>query len=219
MAKRDPRLDKWLRWLEIVKLQVQDLVMAKYTFHEVQKMIAGNPKIQKENSFYRYLTNTYVSHVVIGLRRQLKGDSQSISLVQLMEELIATPEILSRAYYKGLYTGTAVEDLADHDFDKLAKPGAPHIDPGLVAADLARLRSATANCEEFADRRVAHHDKRNPKQLPTFNEVDAAIDLLDELYCRYLLMFEAKAMDSLLPTWQYDWKGIFRVAWLPEHET
>jgi hypothetical protein len=214
MAKRDPRLEKWLRWLNVIKLQVRDLVMAKYTFHEIQKMIAANPTIQKDNSFYRYLTNTYVSHVVIGLRRQLKLDSQSISLVLLMQELIATPEVLSRTYFKGLYAGSVVEDRADGDFDKFSKAGAAHIDPDLIAADLSRLRSATVNCEEFADKRVAHHDKRDPKQLPTFNEVDAAIDLLDELYCRYLLMFEAKSMSSLLPTWQYDWKEIFRVPWI-----
>ncbi len=215
MARRDPKLDKWLRWLHIIGLQVQDLVMAKYTFHEVQKMIAANPAIQKDNSFYRYLTNTYVSHVVIGLRRQLKPDPQSISMVRLMQELVEAPEVLSRTYFKGLYSGTMVEDLADRDFDKFSKPGAPHIDPSLIAADLAHLRSATANCEEFADRRVAHHDKRDPKQLPTFNEVDAAVDLLDELYCRYLLMFEAKSMRTLLPTWQYDWKEIFGVPWIP----
>lgn len=215
MTRRDPRLEKWLRWLNIIKLQIRELVQAKYTFHEVQKMIAANPAIQKDNSFYRYLTNTYVSHVVIGLRRQLKLDSQSISLVRLMQELTESPETLSRAYFKGLYAGNTGEYLADGDFNKFAKPGAPHIDPDAIAADLVRLRTITANCEDFADKRVAHHDMRDPKQLPTFDEVDAAIDLLDELYCRYLRMFEAKSMRSLLPTWQYDWKEIFHVPWIP----
>ena len=63
----DPRLSKWLRWLEVIKAEIQDLVVSKYTFHEVQKMIAENPKIQVENLFYRYITSTYVSHAIIGL--------------------------------------------------------------------------------------------------------------------------------------------------------
>lgn len=214
MPRIDPRLEKWLRWLEVVKLQVQDLVMTRYTFHEMQLMIQQNPALQTSNSFYKYLTITYVSHAVMGLRRQIKCDSQSISFAQLLEELVATPEILSRTYYAELYAGSVVEDMADRDFDRFAQPGALHIDPILVAKDLADLRQATIKCEDFADKRLAHHDKRDPKQLPTFNDLDAAIELLDRLCCRYLLMLQAKVVDTLLPTWQYDWKEIFRIPWV-----
>lgn len=214
----DPKLKKWLRWLEVIKCEVQDLVMAKYTFHEVQKLIKDNPLLHKPSSFYDYLSQTYVSHVVIGLRRQIKSDDQSISMVRLFEEMIAAPESLTRTYYVGLYKGSAVQDLADGDFNKFSAPGSAHIDPTLVADNLASLRSASTRCEDFADKRVAHRDKREPKQLPTFNEVDACIDLLDQLYVRYFLLFHASEMDSLLPTWQYDWQEIFRVPWIPPSE-
>ena len=210
----DPRLSKWLRWLEVIKSEIQDLVVSKYTFHEVQKMIAENPTIQVGNSFYRYITSTYVSHTVIGLRRQVKADPQSISLALLLQELIKTPEVLSRKYYLALYKGSTVKDLADKDFDRFAAQGASHIDPSQVEKDLNRLRDITKKCEDFADKRIAHRDKREPKDLPTYNEVDDCINLLDELYVKYLLMFEAKAMDTLLPTWQYDWKEIFRTPWI-----
>lgn len=215
MPRLDPRLEKWLRWLAVIKLQIQDLVMTKHTFHEVQKMIRENETLQTSNSFYKYLTITYVSHVVMGVRRQIKHDPQSVSFVQLLEELAATPQVLTRSYYTGLYVGSGVEDLADGDFNRFAEPGAAHIDAGLVLTDMAELKDVTAKCEDFADKRLAHHDKRDPKQLPTYNDIDAAIDLLDQLYCRYALMLEAQAPDTLLPTWQYDWKEIFRTPWLP----
>lgn len=210
----DPRLEKWLRWLDVIKTEIQDLVVAKHTFREVQKMIAANTKLQTSNSFYRYFTSTYVSHTVIGLRRQIKTDPQSISLALLLQEMEQTPEVLSRKYFVSLYKGSIVENLADDDFDRFATPGAQHIDPALVAADIQKLRDATARCEDFADKRVAHRDKREPRVLPTYNEVDGCIDLLDEVYVKYFLLFHAKAMDSLLPTWQYDWKEIFRTPWI-----
>jgi hypothetical protein len=210
----DPRLSKWLRWLAVIKIEVQELVVAKHTFHEVQKMIEANPKLQTGNSFYHYFTSTYVSHVVIGLRRQLKTDPQSISLALLLKEITETPEVLSRKYYISLYEGSAVEDLADKDFDRVSAPGLPHIDGSKVLADLQRLREATERCEDFADRRVAHWDKRKPKSPPTYNEVDACIDLLDELFVKYQLTFHAQASETLLPTWQYDWKEIFRTPWI-----
>lgn len=212
------KLTKWLRWFEIVRGEVEGLVMAKYTFHEVQGMIRDNPLLHQYNWFYDYLSDTYVSHALIGLRRQIKCDVDSISMARLFEEMIATPEEFPRAYYTAKYKGSVEEDFANKDFDKFAAPGALHIDPNLVAADLARLRTASARCEDFADKCVAHRDKREPKEFPTFNEVGASIDLLDELYVKYLLLFHARTMETLLPVWQDDWQSIFRVPWLSSSE-
>lgn len=218
MAKLHPKLVNWLCWLKVIKGEVQELVIAKDTFQEVQKLIDDNPLLHQPSSFYYYLSNTYVSHVVIGLRRQLKCDNQSISMARLFVEMIETPQAFTRAYYANLYKDSVVEDLADKDFDKFAAPGAPHINPSLVTADLARLRDASRRCEDFADKRVAHRDKREPKELPTYNEVHVCIDLLDELYVRYFLLFHASSMESLLPVRQHDWKAIFRVPWISQGE-
>ena len=132
----------------------------------------------------------------------------------LLEEMIATPEVLTRTYYVGFYKGSVVEQFANKDFDKFAIQGAPHIDPALVAADLEKLRFASKRCEDFADKRLAHRDKREPKELPTYDEVDACIDVLDNLYVRYLLLFRASNMTSLLAEMQYDWEAVFRVPWI-----
>ena len=210
----DPRLSKWLRWLDVIKSEVQDLVVAKYTFHSVQAMIAANPRLQVGNSFYRYITSTYISHTVIGIRRQVKIDPQSISLALLLQDIIATPEVVNRKYFVSLYKGSAVEDLANDDFDRFAGRGRDHIDPLQVEEDLKQLCGATTKCEDFADKRLAHRDKRDPKALPTYNEVDGCIDLLDKLYVKYLLLFKANSMETLLPTWQYDWQEIFRIPWI-----
>jgi hypothetical protein len=210
----DPRLGKWLRWLDVIETEIQELVIAKYTFHEVQRMIAENAKLQVSNSFYRYFTSSYVSHVVMGLRRQIKTDAQSISLALLLRELTETPHLLTRAYYVSLYEGSTVEHFADRHFNQFAASGDVHVDPSRIAADLQKLRDASARCEEFADKRLAHRDKCDPKALPTYNEVDACIDLLDELYVKYHLLFHAKSMVTLLPTAQCNWTEIFRIPWI-----
>lgn len=122
----DPKLKKWLRWFDIIKGEIQDLVVVKYTFNEVQGMIQKNPKLHKNSSFYDYFARTYVSHVMIGLRRQIKHDNQSICMRVLFEEMIATPQALPRKWFIDKYRGSAVEDLADADFDKFAAPGAQY---------------------------------------------------------------------------------------------
>lgn len=130
-------------------------------------------------------------------------------MTRLFEEMIATPQTLTRAYYLNLYKDSVIECFADKDFNQFAAPGAPHIDPSLVEADLNRLRAASRRCEEFADKRVAHRDKREPKEL------HACTDLLNELYVRYFLLFHACSMETLLPIYQSDWKAIFRTPWIP----
>lgn len=215
MARLDPKLTKWIHWLKVIKGEVQELVVAKDIFHKVQKLIEDNPLLHQPSPFYRHFSSTYVSHAVIGLRRQIKCDNQSISMARLFEEMIETPQALTRAYYVNLYKDSVVEDFADKDFNEFAAPGARHIDPTLVMADLAGLREASRRCEDFADKRVAHRDKREPKELPTYNDVHACIDLLNGLYARYYLLFHACSMDTLLPVYQGDWKAVFRVPWIP----
>lgn len=193
-------------------------MIAKHIFRETQSIIARNPRLHEPSSFYEVFANAYVSHAVIGLRRQLKSGDQSISFARLLEEMIATPSAFARAYYVGLYRGFVVERFANKDFEKFAQVGAPHIDPDLIAVDLGNLVAKCARCEDFADRRVAHRDRRPPKELPTYNEVDECIDLLDVLYVKYHLLFTAEGMadNTLLPTWQYDWQAIFKVPWIPD---
>src|SRR2546426_7612992 len=87
---------------------------------EVQKIIRSNKNIQKPSSFYRYLGDTYVSYITIGIRRQIKIDRQSISFARLLSEIIETPSVLSRDYFKSLYKGSVAESLADRDFDRFA---------------------------------------------------------------------------------------------------
>lgn len=111
--------------------------------------------------------------------------------------------------------GSVVERFADRDFDKFSEPGAPHISKKMVLEDLRRLRDAGRKLEVYADRRVAHRDKREVKSPPLFRDGDGFITLLDKLYVKYHLLFHASSMNSLMPTYQYDWKEIFREPWIP----
>jgi hypothetical protein len=213
MTELDPMLSKWIGWLAVIRGEVRELVIAKDTFQKIQRLIENNPALHQSNSFYQYLSNTYVSHAVIGLRRQIKSKSPTISMARLFEEMIERPQILTRGYYISLYDDPAIEDLADEHFNQFAAQEESHIDPLLVKADLTRLRDASKRWEDFADRR--DRDTTPSKELPTFDEVNAGIDLLNDLYIRYCLLFHACSVETLLPIHEGDWEAIFRVPWIP----
>jgi hypothetical protein len=213
----DTHLKKWLGWLSAIHDDIEQLLVNQNIFWEVQEVIKNNKRIHKPSSFYKYLGNTYTAYVTIGIRRQLKIDKKSISFARLLGEIGQHPSSLSRSYFKTLYEGSGVEHLADRHFDRFSEAG-KHISVSMVEQDLAQLRSVGTQVEDFADKRIAHRDKRNPKTLPTFNEVDTCLDALDKLYVKYHLIFHGSAPHTLMPTYQYDWKEIFNEAWLPLDE-
>jgi len=214
----DTQLKKWICWLKVVHDDVQQLLINRNIFWDVQEIIKNNPDLHKPSSFYSYLGDTYVAYVSIGIRRQVKVSKQSISFARLLSEIIETPSVLSREYYRGLYKGSVVEDLADQHFDRFSGSGKACISGDMVRADLEELNLAASKVEDFADKRIAHHDKCKPKVLPKFNEVDDCLDALDRLYVKYHLVFHASFMESLMPTYQYDWKEIFEIPWLRREE-
>jgi hypothetical protein len=214
----DSKLREWLKWLKVIHDEVKDLVTSKDIFWKVQNIIKTNRRIHQPSAFYSYLGNTYVSHAVMGVRRQLKVDNQSVSFARLLEEIVDSPQTLSREYYVSLYKGSPVEDLAEVEFDKFSGTSHVHVCPHMVCMDLAQIKEVGRRCEDFADRRVAHRDKRNPKVLPTFDDLDTCIDILDKLYVKYHCMFHAQGNGSLMPTDQNDWTAVFREPWIAKGE-
>ena len=87
--------------------------------------------------------------------------------------------------------------------------------------DLDKLKKYASNLEDFADKRVAHYDKRVPQHIPTFTELDACIDCLEELTRKYWLLFKASDLgDDLVVEFAEDhWDEIFRQTWILADET
>ena len=213
MAKLDPKLEKWIHWIEVIQDDVTHLVMAKDIFWSVQSLITANPQIQKHTVFYWYMGDTYVAYALMGIRRQAKHHDKSISLAGLISEIAQEPTKISRQYYRSLY-GPNKARFADKDLNRYCeKPGDAHISAAMVQRDLDKLASSASGCEAFADRRIAHRDKRRPATLPKFEEADRAIDTLHDLCLKYRLIVLADYQTSLLPTYQYDWQEVFDHAW------
>ncbi len=107
------------------------------------------------------------------------------------------------------------EQFSNRDFDRLAGRGKDHVSIGIFKADLSRLKQAGRRLRRFVNKRIAHFDRRKFKNPPTYREVDQCLEVMETLLKKYVLMFRAEAHVNILPTWQYDWKAIFRVPWIP----
>lgn len=96
-----------------------DLVRSKHIFWELGSIAKNNPKIQKPNSFYQFVAETYFAYAVIGVRRQIKHHKNSISFAGLLREIVEMPCVLSRKRFTALYNRDAQFE-ANHDFAQFA---------------------------------------------------------------------------------------------------
>ena len=221
----DQKFEKWNRWLAEIRGEIEKLVTNKHIFWEIQKMIDNNPNIQEPCSFNWFIGQTYSDYGVIAVRRQIKCNEPSISIVKLLKEIIETPCVLSRERFVNLYRAgmknkeDKAEYLANKTFDRHFSGGCTsynYINPTFVQKDLDELKKRSEKLEPFADKRVAHYDKKAPKTIPTFNELDACIDWLEKLAIKYTLLFEGRDLgENLVIAFLEDyWEEIFSQPWI-----
>lgn len=211
----DQRLKKWEKWLETIRYEVMDLVRSKHIFWKLGDVVKNNPKIQKPNSFYKFVGETYFAYAAMGIRRQIKPHKDSISFTGLLQEIVKTPYILSRERFVTLYERDSQYE-ANHDFGQFAREDAEHINPDVVQQDLDQLKTLGDEVITLTDKQIAHYDKQPVKKVPSFGELDDCIDFLAELTEKYWLLFKAEALVDLLVMPIVDhWEEIFRQPWIP----
>jgi len=166
------------------------------------------------------MRNAYVTDITIGIRRQLDTRKGVVSFANLLRELVAFPEVMSRKRFVTLYKGSVVERFADGDFDRFAEEGMIHINPSKARADLAQLSQLWKTAEQYVNEHIAHIGEQAIQELkagitqpPTFEDLDRCQDCMEELLKKYILLFEAKSWITVLPTFDF-WQEIFTEPWI-----
>lgn len=222
----------------IVK-EITDLCVNRHLFGAVAQMIRDNPKIQRGSVFYDMFGYCYAHAMMSGIRRHVKIDTsgQSKSLATLLHEIVErhrnptreSKVVLTRDCFVSFYTTTYKEppELAEHmkrmgeaTFDNtFAGNVGDYVDPALVEQDLIELRTRACRCEEYVDRRVAHLDKRPPSSIPTYDEIDDCVGLMDHLVSKYEMLLTGSSPETAMPVLDPEWDEIFKVPWILENRS
>ncbi len=189
----DQKFEKWDKWLmDFIYPEIAELVTFRHIFRKFGKMTNDNPALQKLESFHWFLKSIYFDSAIMACRRQLKYDRKSVSFVRLLEDIIEFPEVMSRERFVNLYSKdmrTHASQVFSQRFSGVCKD---HIAPAIVQRDLCELKShggKIGKVEDFADKRVAHSDRRS-SDSPTFDELDACINCLKKFTQSYRSLFQ-----------------------------
>ena len=192
---------------------------------ETQAIIRANPKLHRSSEFYRWMREMFVSGVAMSVRRLTDSDTRAISFFRFLKLVKGNASLVSRQRYRKLYRDDDVFSqqlrelgiMTDHvkaEYEMLVGPGKEQPSPDDIQRELDAMQQLTSKIVALADSSIAHHEEKKPEDLPTFADVDKAISFFEELLKRYRLLFDATSMSTDI-TFQYDWKAIFRVPWIP----
>jgi hypothetical protein len=213
------------RWVEDLFANVRQLRIDQHIWDEVQTIIASNPNLHRPSHFYQWMQDMFVSGIAMGIRRQLDDDTRTRSFYRFLKRIKGDPSLVSRKRYRGLYKDgdPTVEQLkrygllertVNDTYDRLVGAGKPQPSAEDIQEEIEALQRVSTKFVAFANQVIAHDDRTKPTELPRFLDVDRAITALEQLVQRYAQLFEA-AHRSVDLNFQYDWRAIFRVPWIP----
>lgn len=175
------KIAKWTKWAELTCYDCGNVMLTRDMFLDLHKMIEKNPKMQQSDYFHEYMTDTYIAHVAMMLRKHSKTDKDSISLAVLARDILCN---------KDRITGLSVADGFE--------------------ATIEHFMQCAKKVEAFADRAIAHRDQRVPSYTPTYEDIDDAIAAMDSLSIQCFMAIGRGYSATCKPTVQYGWLLIFR---------
>lgn len=220
-SRHDEVVAKWRHWLELIQPHVIGLHHERRIWREMRDALAERAP-DTAGVFLSHYTRLYVDGSAMAVRRladQSKRDKTSVSLWRLIDDIRKQRDVWTRERYVDLFikdetraeARRSLRRVAGEEFDEtFGDDGSGRIDPERLEEDLAMLRSQAGRVTDFADRLVAHIDRRGVDELPTFADLDAAIDVCGHVFKRYHLLLHASSWLRLEPTIQEDWKAPFR---------
>lgn len=206
----------WLEWLKAIDRDVARVFRDRFMWREVAVMTEAT-KLPSSHIF-NGLNTWYAQSQMIAVRRQAEiapsGRKHVVSLAALLDQMARHPSVMTRDRYVSLYPPN-MRPRGDAAFDRIAGVGESRIPVEAPRAALQDVAEAASPLKEYVDRVVAHSDRRRPRTIPTFGELDHAIDVVGFVFTEWSQWLTANVRWEMEPVFQYDWKAPFRVAWLP----
>lgn len=209
--------DDWLDRFALIEDDVQEILLRRHVFRRLREIVAANPRLHRPSYLYEYFTGTYAASAAIAVRRHTRNDDErrDSSLIGLLHAVRRRPELLTRARHIQLYKDVGMPaDIAEREFDRIAEPGAPHLTKAHVQRDLDELHRVADDLERYATQRIAHLDRESPPVIPTFDDLDRALDVFERLVKRYRLLLKGDGGD-VVPVIVEPWEAVLQVPWVP----
>jgi hypothetical protein len=216
------RLVRLKSWLEQITRELQQLAVYNHIFWELQKIIRKNKKLLNTPSvFSQFIGVSFQVFAASSVRRQSDASPKVISLRRFLCELKTYPHLLSRDYYKTMFTNPNIPaEIPDLEYDRLVGKGRSQLDPKKIEKEIKQLGKRTELIHHYVNKMIAHTAVAGLKKAPPkLRDFDLCLRWFEKTVKRYTLLLTAISVRGLLPTFQYDWAEIFTFPWITPKST
>jgi hypothetical protein len=211
---------RWFERLEFIEKQVAELCVGRMVYSETREMYSRNPEIQKPSIFYSWMQGLFVSWAVTMVASLVDNRKDTWSFVRLLRDIEKSSNPPSREHLVTLYTigmknfpKEEAASIASREFDELVGSSENLLPKKKVLTDIDELQKVAGPVVRLRHDFVAHLSGKPSEQLPSYENLDAAICKIVALLDKYSLLIRGFRADPN-PTFQYDWMAIFRVPWI-----
>lgn len=204
------KLQDWFKELDAIVL---DLHTRRQIFREVQEILLSNERVFN-NHFTYYLNDWYGMAMAISIRALVDKDENTRSYSRFLTCITKNPNCLLRSQYLKKWENKKTGNEA---FNEFASANSDNLDAALIENDLKELNEKTQVVRDYTDKAIAHLDKRGAPIIPKWADFDEAIDCIGKLHRKYFRLLDG-GTTSLTTSIGYDWKELFRFAWIPTNE-
>lgn len=204
----------WIQLVRRIDDEVTALLSSRETWQTFRDVAALSPVVQAQPYFALWVSDLYGPAQALGVRKIADRDAKSGSLAQLLRKLAAEPEALTREWFIG-GCEVAMASQLDETFTRIADPEfTGHLDSSIPANDLTALRKATAKLGKYVNQHVAHAQLVPDADIPTYEDLDSALDFISQLVRKYLLLLTGGDRVHGPAIHQEPWQRVFSEAWL-----
>lgn len=222
----DALLTGWAADIDVLIQAVFDLISFDDTFARVWAILAATPQAESEYVFPEWMRLAYASEVASGIRRLVDRNPRTHSVVVLLRAVATRPQVLSRSRYVALCADgetdpRLAQDVRDHasrEFDELCGNGRnhDHVPAAVFEAHLERIQRVTQPIVDYANRLIAHADRRGPADsVPSIADIRIALQELFKTVRFLKHCVEASNWTSPKPFAESTtWIRLFRRPWI-----
>jgi len=208
------RWERWVQWAQRVRGDVKSALGDRVVFRGFSDVVRETQQWIAEHSgarFCEFVARSYVASVALAVRRHPRHHTDAVTLRGLLDQVQRCTSQLTLDFYIERFPGNGEDHfLATSTFKCVSRNGSAASDE-IIKQDMDELERHTERVEAFVDTQLAHLDRRALATQATFNDLDAALDALDRVACKYLTLLTGGYRDTLEGTIQEPWMDVFAI--------
>jgi AbiU2 len=195
----DEMFARWQQeWVPKIDHSMLQLWYHREVWQQVRDMLTReHERFEGDGTFLGPFTKMYVDSQAITVRRLADRSPDAVSFARLLNQIHDHPSVVSRERFVRTYRDVGgsgwSDDYGNEDYDRYAGRGRNELDRPWLDRDLQRLLKDAEKVVDYANRTVAHNDRRAFEGQVTFAELAQVVDDVRKLWNKYYLLLTGKS--------------------------